>query len=422
MLFNIRPYKLIRALSQALEFSTSGLSRHHWRVALIADRLASHMALAERERQLLVYASLLHDLGAATNWSEKQRLLAADASDWKNVHSHARQGYWLLKDSAQLGSLAEIIRCHHFAWDGHNGGDRVGKDIPLLSRIINIADRIEVMLRDDEDIFSQRPGILAAIRQGSGTHFDPDLVRGLDELALQEAFWLDVINIYYHNYHSLFQSIDDYGHARFNLDDLLNIAGIFASIIDRTSRFTALHSRAVAQVAAFLAQAKGYSVNEVKAMRLAGLFHDLGKLAVPPAILEKPDRLSEREFAVIKQHVYYTYRILEGIDGFNVIAEWAAYHHETLDGTGYPFRVKEENLRLGSRIMAVADIYVALTENRPYRAALAPAKVEQIMRDMAASHKIDARIVDDLFANRDAVAALMGEVYEGGAGKTAAPG
>lgn len=80
---------------------------------------------------------------------------------------------------------------------------------------------------------------------------------------------------------------------------------------------------------------------------------------------------------MIKQHTYYTYRILKQIDGFSTIAEWAAYHHETLDGTGYPFRIKEHELSLGSRIVAVADVFAALTENRPYRATLELSAVEK---------------------------------------------
>jgi len=403
MLFNIHPINLLRALSMALELSTGGLSRHHWRTAMISSRIAEYIGMDDVQQQKLVYAALLHDIGAASSWEEKKKLHNFKVN--QDVHFHAEEGYNLLKDSQQLGMLATLIRHHHDCWDGSSPSGLAGKDIPLASRIINLADRLEVLLRDGVFIFEQRPDILSSIRKLSGSYFDPDLVRALHEFARQESFWLDLVNPHYYN--DFFRDIDRYGLMRFTVDDVIHIAEIFATIIDRTSRFTATHSRSVSTMAAFLAEARGYSSAEIKAMRIAGLLHDLGKLAIPNEILEKPAKLTEWEFALVKQHTYYTYRILEQIDGFNLIAEWAAYHHETLDGSGYPFRIGDNSLRLGSRIVAVADVFVALTENRPYRQALSPEKVENIMRGMVANRKLDANIVADLFGNCEEAFALM---------------
>ncbi|MEN6565271.1 MAG: HD domain-containing phosphohydrolase [Veillonellales bacterium] len=395
MVYNIHPINLIRALSLALELSTGGLSRHHWRTAMIANRIAEQIQLEPLQRQILVYAALLHDLGAASNWTEKRKIQGLEYS--RELCRHAEAGYQLLKGSVQFGILAEPIRYHHECWDGSGAAELAGKKIPLLSRIINIADRVEILLRDGQPIFEQRPIILAAIRNYSGTYFDPELVRALHDFSQQESFWLDLTNPQY--FQNFFRNMDAYGRIRLTIDDVVNIAEIFATIIDNTSRFTASHSRTVSIAAEYLARQKGYSTEEVKTMRIAGLLHDLGKLSIPKAILEKPDKLTEREFAIIKQHTYYTYRILEQIDGFEVIAEWAAFHHETLDGTGYPFRVKEESLKLGSRIVAVADVFAALTENRPYRTLLEASQVEKIMRSMVSNRRLDGKIVADLFSN-----------------------
>lgn len=396
MQFNIHPINLLRALSMALELTNGGLSRHHWRTALISSRIAEFIGLDDVQQQSLVYAALLHDIGAASSWEEKKALHNFHVEQM-DIYSHAEAGYELLKDSPQLGMLAIPIRHHHDYWDGRSPSGLAGKDIPLASRIINLADRLEVLLKDQVFIFEQRPDILSAIRKLSGSYFDPELVKVLHEFARQESFWLDLVNPHY--YHNFFRNIDVYGLMRFTIDDVINIAEIFATIIDRTSSFTATHSRSVSIMAAFLAEAKGYSSEEVKAMRIAGLLHDLGKLAIPNEILEKPGKLTEWEFATIKQHTYYTYRILEQIDGFELIAEWAAYHHETLDGAGYPFRIGESSLRLGSRIVAVADVFVALTENRPYRIPMSPDKVEKVMRGMVANRKLDGSIVADLFSH-----------------------
>jgi HD-GYP domain-containing protein (c-di-GMP phosphodiesterase class II) len=411
MYFNINPINLLRALSLALELSSGGLSRHHWRTAMIASRIAEQIKLEENERHKLIHAALLHDIGAASSWSEKHQL-----RNYENpsLHKHAEAGYELLKDSKQLGHLADTVRHHHDFWDGSSPCGLAGKEIPILGRIIHLADRVEILIQDGTFIFNQRPLILSAIQKLSGTNFDPDLVQALQDISGQESFWLDLVNPYY--YQNFFEQIDAYGLIRFSLDDIINISEIFATIIDRTSRFTAVHSRSVSTVAAFLATAKGFSSDEIKTMRIAGLMHDLGKLAVPTNILEKAGKLSGQEFYMIKQHTYYTYRILMQIDGFSTIAEWAAYHHETLDGKGYPFQIKANSLSLGSRIVAVADVFTALTENRPYQATMALDRVEKIMRTMVTNHKLDGTLTEQLFSNSQQIHDLTQQVIMQGQG------
>ena len=403
MIFNIQLINLIRALSLALELSTAGLSRHHYRTAMIASRIAEHVDLDSWQRQVLVYAALLHDLGAAASWEEKKKLLNIEVDG--HIYKHAEEGYNLLKDSSQMGFLAEPIRHHHDYWDGSSPSGLSGNDIPLLSRIINVADRLEVMIKSDVPILAQRADILSAIRKFSGTYFDPEIVRALHAFARQESFWLDLTNAFY--YQNFFQQIDNSGRIRLGIEDIIDIGEIFAGIIDKTSRFTAKHSRSVASVSSFLAMAKGYSIEETKMIRVAGLFHDLGKLAVPSYILEKPGKLTDAEFVLVKQHPYYTYRILEQIDGFSYIAEWAAYHHETLDGTGYPFGIKGDSLILGSRIVAVADVFAALTEHRSYRQPIARKEAENIMRSMVDNQKLDGKIVSELFGCGDDIYSLV---------------
>ncbi|WP_371375390.1 HD domain-containing phosphohydrolase [Sporomusa aerivorans] len=419
MIFKIHPSNLVSALSIALELSTNGLSRHHWRTALIASRIARHIGLDEWQRQILVYAALLHDIGAVSSWTEKRKLNTFRVGE--DVYHHAEAGYELLKDSQQFGMLAETVRHHHDNWDGSSPSGLAGDDIPITSRIINLADRLEVLLHDREDIFKQRPNVLSALRELSGHYFDPELVKALHEFARQESFWLDLVNPHY--YQNFFRQIDSYGRMVFDIDDVVTIAEIFATIVDRTSSFTGTHSRGVAEVSAFLAKAKGYSQEEIKLVKIAGLFHDLGKLAIPNEILEKPGKLTDQELAIIRQHPYYTYRILEQIDGFSLVAEWAAFHHETIDGAGYPFRVPGTSLRLGSRIVSVADVFVALTENRPYRAALSLQETAKIMRGMVSNGKLDASVVADLFSDIDSartlaeqISAKSCEAIAGGAG------
>ena len=121
--------------------------------------------------------------------------------------------------------------------------------------------------------------------------------------------------------------------------------------------------------------------------------HDIGKVAVGNEILEKPGRLTEDEFAVMKHHAAYTYYILSDIDDFDEIRDWAAFHHERLDGTGYPFGKTAAELNTQERMMACIDIYQALTESRPYKQGMPHEKACEILWDMANKGWLDETIV-----------------------------
>ena len=136
-------------------------------------------------------------------------------------------------------------------------------------------------------------------------------------------------------------------------------------------------------------------------MLIAGYLHDLGKLAVPPEILEKPGKLNEQEFNVIRSHVFYSYRLMGNMEDLETINTWSSLHHERLDGKGYPFHFRKEELSLGSRIMAVSDVFTALTEDRPYREGMPGKKALRILQDMAAQSALDASLVDLLGNHRD---------------------
>ena len=406
--FDIHPINLMKALSMALELTVNGMSTHHWRTAFIADCIAKELKVDEMKRQEVVYAALIHDIGAVSNWEERKLLRTMDNTD--RIYLHAEEGYQLLLLSKRFKKLAEPVRYHHDNWCGGNPSGLFAEGIPLASRIIHLADRIEVSIHPNTYIFDQKNRILDYIEEKSGTAFEPKLVEAFQQCAKAEAFWLDLINASYKEV--FFGSLDVYGSISYTLEDVTEIAEIFSIIIDKTSRYTARHSRGVAEVAAYLADQLGFSADEVKAMRIAGLLHDLGKLAIPNKILEKPDKLTEAEYLLIKQHTYYTYRILQRIDNFETIAQWAAYHHETLDGTGYPFRINGESLSLGSKILAVADVFTALTEDRPYRESLSEEKVKDIMGKMVKYRRLEKQIVDVLFEHYQETAKFIQILYK----------
>jgi HD-GYP domain-containing protein (c-di-GMP phosphodiesterase class II) len=225
-------------------------------------------------------------------------------------------------------------------------------------------------------------------------------VQALEALAEKEAFWLDAVYL---------QHLDVLGRRlkweqmHIKEDDFLGLTNLFRRIIDFRSQFTASHSAGVAAIAEFLAQRCEFSIADCRMIHLAGLMHDLGKLAVPAEILEKPDRLTKEEFAVMRRHTYYTFHLLEPLKVLDVIRVWAAFHHERMDGHGYPFHLVENELPLGSRIVSVADIFTALTEDRPYRKGVSSVVAFQILSEAVSQHRLDQLVVDTLQEHLDEV-------------------
>ena len=135
------------------------------------------------------------------------------------------------------------------------------------------------------------------------------------------------------------------------------------------------------------------SAEEYTTIFVAGLLHDIGKLAVPTEILEKPAALTPEEFAVIQRHAGVGLDLLGSVPGFACIRTWGGLHHERPDGSGYPLGLSGRQLPLPARIMAVADVFTALTEDRPYRKGMQIDDTLTVMRDMAGRSALDADVV-----------------------------
>lgn len=248
-----------------------------------------------------------------------------------------------------LQNAAGIIKFHHLPWNYGSGSAFMGEDVPLASHIIHLADRACTLVRPDSNIISQVPNIMDKISKQKNTVFHPDLVEALFELSKKEYIWLD-INLQYSS--PIISNTGFFSVHALEIDDIIDLAMVFSHIIDFRNKFTARHSAGVAKTAEKLAQLCGFSAYECKMMLVAGYLHDLGKIAISDDILEKPSKLSEDEFFEIRAHTYYTYHLLEPLVQLRTINTWASFHHEKLDGTGYPFHISGDSLSLGSRIMA----------------------------------------------------------------------
>jgi putative nucleotidyltransferase with HDIG domain len=151
------------------------------------------------------------------------------------------------------------------------------------------------------------------------------------------------------------------------LNDAINT---MAKIVEIRDPYTSGHQRKVADLATNIAREMKLDDTRIDQLRMAAMIHDIGKMYVPSDILSKPGRLSDIEFSLIKTHAQSGYDIVNGMDFPGVVAQAILQHHERLDGSGYPNRLKDEDTILESKILAVADVIEAMASNRPYRPAL----------------------------------------------------
>jgi HD-GYP domain-containing protein (c-di-GMP phosphodiesterase class II) len=151
---------------------------------------------------------------------------------------------------------------------------------------------------------------------------------------------------------------------------LLQTVEVIASIVELRDPYTAGHQARVAELARMIALQMGLSTEEIQVIHLAGLMHDLGKISIPAEMLSKPAKLNEIEYSLIKMHPQAAYDILKRVDFSWPIAQMVLQHHERMDGTGYPQGLKGEQILLGARILAVADVVEAMSSHRPYRPGL----------------------------------------------------
>lgn len=386
----VDPVRLLSALSLCLDFSARGVDKHHQRVALTALTLASELSLKDDLKSFLFAAAVIHDIGVRT-WGEKARLHAFEVEDpWE----HCRRGCELLGRVGFLVPVAQTVLSHHDRWAGGNPSGLSGNRIPLPARILHLADRVDVLVEDGRYVLDQRERIMERIAALGGEAFDPELIRVFREVARRESFWLDLVSPF------LMSRLEELG-AGFSLrideEGLAQLADLFAALIDEKSHFTYRHSRRVARVARELGRALGLGPSQIAALNVAALLHDLGKLSVPAELLEKPEGLSWEEMNLFRQHPYYTYRILREVKRFNPIPAWAAYHHERLDGSGYPFRLTAKQLSPGARLVAVSDVFTALNEDRPYRPRLDRLRVERVLREEVQRRTLDAKMVSVLW-------------------------
>jgi HD-GYP domain-containing protein (c-di-GMP phosphodiesterase class II) len=420
---HLRLAELLSALGRALDMTEGQPPGHCVRCCWIGIHIGREIGLGESEIWELYYTLLLKDLGCSSNAARVCALYLTDdiafKRDFKEIDGSLPQALrFVLAHTGLQAGLAERFRalvnvfqnggeiaremietrCHRGAeiarkmrfsesvaagiqnldehWDGRGLPTRMqGADIPVYSRIALMAQVI--------DVFHTAEGIEAArreVRHRAGTWFDPNLVSAFERVASRAEFW-DTLKG-----ENLQQAIYTLEPAQsvtlVDQDYLDDIAEAFAQVIDSKSPYTSGHSSRVTLFADLIAEELGFTPGRRRWLRRAALLHDIGKLGVSNTILDKPGKLDDEEWAAMKMHAAHSEAILSRIAAFRDLAPVASAHHERLDGKGYPRGLKGEEIVLETRIITAADIFDALTADRPYRPAMPVSKALAIMDEM----------------------------------------
>jgi HD-GYP domain-containing protein (c-di-GMP phosphodiesterase class II) len=414
--------ELLGALSHALDMTEGQPAGHCLRSCWIAQQVGRALGLNATEMRDLYFATLLKDSGCSSNAARLCQLFLTDDLGFKRDrrtvglglpslmgfvvrHAGARAGLMprvrAIVNAVQNGGqihreltetrcsrgaqiarqlrfsedVAEAIQALDEHWDGGGQPEGLaGDEIPLLARIALLAQVVDVF---HASVGPQ--GTREEVARRGGRWFDPRVADAFSVLARNPAFWRQLAD------GDLEQRVLEMEPAQQALpvdDDYLDdIAAAFGQIVDAKSAWTAGHSARVALVTEQVAGRLGVDAPGRRWLRRGALLHDVGKLGVSTRILDKAGPLTADEWAAVRQHAAHTEQILGRIAAFGTLARIAGAHHERLDGAGYPRGLDARHIRLETRIITVADIFDALTADRPYRAALPAEQALRVLRE-----------------------------------------
>ncbi len=392
---------LLSACSYALDCVEAELvhvtNKHAKRVAYMSVCMAEQMGISGKSLQDLTVCALLHDNALTQYIQEELHSDPAKAAEGlPQVGAHCSSGENNIRKLPFHTDVSNVILYHHENADGSGPFGKTWTEVPLFARIIHLCDLLDVICRTSSFTSDTWKKANIFLRKVNGITVDTQCVDAFFAAFSEEQFLAvgseDLETYLWKKVPRIKQELD--------FSQIKNLADFFARIVDYKSPFTSTHSIGVAVDAEKLTRYMGFDEETAQKMYLAGALHDIGKVAIGNEILEKPGRLTDDEFTVMKHHAAYTYYILSEIDDFEEIRNWAAFHHERLDGSGYPFGKSADELNTQERMMACVDIYQALTESRPYKKGMAHEKACQILQDMAGKGWLDPDIaakVDDCF-------------------------
>jgi putative nucleotidyltransferase with HDIG domain len=386
-------------LSDALDLVGITHIHHGKRVAYIAAEIAKRCGWPKTRMDDLFQAAILHDCGV----SKTQVHARLAQFEWENEGAHCELGAELMESCQLLSRFANLIRYHHTHWEALQD-IAISEQDRLVTNCIYLADRIDIACLtargSSGNLLLTKGDVCKRILDMRDSWFAPSLVDSFLEVASNEGFWFTLEGEHVGGY--VAQWIFDTDAVQIEFQELRNLVRVFSRIVDAKSTFTREHSEGVASVARYLGTHFKLPERTCEMLELAGLLHDLGKLRVPDELLEKNGKLTALEYANVQRHSFDTYSILKNIHGLEEVALWAGQHHERIDGSGYPYHRKDDEISFESRIVAAADVFQALAQTRPYRGPLPKPEILRIIKEEVRSGKLDPRVVGFIESDFDA--------------------
>ncbi len=364
------------------------LINHGYRVAGIVWRLLLEKGgYTSRQIRDICFLSMLHDIGAYKT-DEISRMVQFETV---NVNDHSVYGYLFIRYFSPLKELAPCILHHHTPWRRLLSVEDMGEDLKEIAQLINLADRIDIGLNYEGRSWEY---CMDQIKSHCDWLYQPALAK----LVLNPGFVITPEELKWDNENSWSYLLD----MPYSQEDISAYLMMLVYTIDFRSQHTVTHTITTTSVSMEIARLLGLDERYIQQIVCGAVLHDLGKIGVPVEILEFPGRLSPQAMAVMRTHVDLTEKIFGG-EIEETVAKIALRHHEKLDGSGYPRGLKGDELSVGERLVAVADIVSALTGTRSYKEAYAKERVVGILSNMKNQGLIDADIVDLLIEHYDTV-------------------
>ncbi len=343
------------------------------------------MAFIDPSEPLRLIGGIVSGVGRGAPIVRRAKGLAALLSDGsaapqRHAAAECDVGDVLARRIGMPLSIIEALGDVFERWDGrgHPHG-KAGDDSALLARVIVVADVLEIG-------FSRYglAGALETARKRAGGQFDPALVATFCANAPDLLDGLETVSVW-----EVFLDAEPGPHQNVTPAVVARYAEAFARAIDLKSVWTATHSHMVGVLAAAAGEAAGLARSAIDELRIAGWLHDLGRVAVPNMIWDKPGALNAAEWEQVRLHAYYTERLLTRSPLLAPVAELAGAAHERCDGSGYPKSIRAAHLDERARLLAASDVYCALREDRPYRPAFSADEAASILVEEAGRGALD---------------------------------
>ena len=383
-------FNVINTIRKTLNCIDEKITNHGDETAYIAYKLGTSLNLDEENLKSIVIAAMFHDIGACKT-DDLSNIVTFENYNYKN---HSIYGYLFFKYFSPLPHMSKSILYHHE--DINHLNDTIEEN---YANLIRICDAVSVLKIKCSHYDEFEKNVMFEINDSK--KYKQDYINTFIKLNKEESICQKLFD------GSYLIELDAYlNRLSYTQDEVKKYIELLGFSIDFRSENTLTHSLTVSIITKEICSMLNFNEKNKEMCIISALLHDIGKISTPIEILKYPGQLSETDFKIMKGHVSKTREILEYLD-HEKIKNIASNHHEKLNGKGYPRGLTEEMLTLEDRIIAVADIFSALTEKRYYKDPLPKDEVLNILKNCTLKHELDSNIVSLVSNHYDRILNLI---------------